>query len=187
MTRILFEDALALGAITFVVLLILFGVWFRTRSGLAGRILLGGVGLAIALFIVQALIQTDREKLIATVRQLSEWVSEGDIPKVIDLFAPDVQFGGGRDRDDFKAHLITLLERYDIRAATISGFEMEIQSTQAVLTCRSRCTVSTTEWTYPVVSRWELGFELAGERWRIISLKPIEIAGRRYDSVFGIH
>ena len=79
-----------------------------------------------------------------------------------------------------------LLDKYSVENPTIGGFVIEIAGDRATVRCSSMCHVQLSGWAGNVPSSWELEFQLFKGGWLITDLKPLKIAGRDYDSFFGI-
>ncbi len=186
MTEILFESPFWLGIVLAPVLFVLWGLWYRTRSPRAARVLLVGLVIALLLFACQRLVVTDREKLQITTIRLSNAVGRHDIDAIIELVEPNVRFEGGFSRQDFRDHLVMLLEKYSVENPTIGGFVIEITGDRATVRCSSMCDVDTPQWSGRVPSSWELEFQLFENGWLITDLRPLKIAGQDYSSFFGI-
>lgn len=186
MTEILFESPFWLGIVLAPVLFVLWGLWFRTRTPRAVRALLVGLVIAPLLFVCQWLVVTDREKLQLTATRLSNAVGRHDIDAIIELIEPDAQFDGRFSRQDFRHHLVMLLDKYSVENPTIGGFVIEIAGDRATVRCSSMCHVELSGWAGNVPSSWELKFQLFEDGWLITDLRPLKIAGRDYRSFFEI-
>ena len=186
MTEILFESPFWLGIVLAPVLFVLWGLWFRTRTPRAVRALLVGLVIAPLLLVCQWLVVTDREKLQLTATRLSNAVGRHDIDAIIELIEPDAQFDGRFSRQDFRDHLVMLLEKYSVENPTIGGFVIEIAGDRATVRCSSMCHVELSGWAGNVPSSWELKFQLFEDGWLITDLRPLKIAGRDYRSFFEI-
>ena len=177
MTEILFESPFWLGIVLAPVLFVLWGLWFRTRTPRTTRLLLVGLVIAPALFVFQWLVVTDREKLQLTATRLSNAVGRHDIDAIVELVEPNAQFDGRYSRQDFRARLVMLLEKYSVDNPTVGGFDIEITGDRATVRCSSTCHVELPGWAGNVPSRWELKFQLFEAGWLITDLKPLKIAG----------
>ncbi len=186
-TEILFESPFWLGIVLAPVLFVLWGLWYRTRTPRAARVLLVGLAIALLLFVCQWLVVTDREQLQLTATRLSNAVGRHDIDAIIELLDPNVQFDGRFSRQDFRDHLVMLLEKYSVKDPTVGGFVIEITGDRATVGCSSMCHVEWSGWAGNVPSSWELKFQLFEEGWLITDLRPLKIAGRDYGSFFGIN
>ena len=186
MTEILFESPFWLGIVLAPALFVLWGLWHRTRTPRAARALLVGLLISLLLFVCQRLVVTDREKLQLTATRLSSAVGRHDIDAIIELIEPTARFEGGFSRQDFRDHVVMLLEKYSVENPTIGGFVIEVAGDRATVRCSSMCHVEFSSWAGNVPSSWELKFRLFEEGWLITDLKPLKIAGQDYGSFFGI-
>ena len=186
MTEILFESPFWLGIVLAPVLFVLWGLWFRMRTPRATRGLLVGLVIASLLLVCQWLVVTDREKLQLTATRLSNAVGRHDIDAIIELIEPHAQFDGRFSRQDFRHHLVMLLDKYSVENPTIGGFVIEVAGDRATLRCSSMCHVELSGWSGNVPSSWELKFQLFEDGWLITDLRPLKIAGQDYHSFFGI-
>ncbi len=186
MTEILFESPFWLGIVLAPVLFVLWGLWFRMRTPRATRGLLVGLVIAPLLLVCQWLVVTDREKLQLTATRLSNAVGRHDIDAIIELIEPHAQFDGRFSRQDFRHHLVMLLDKYSVENPTIGGFVIEVAGDRATVRCSSMCHVELSGRAGNVPSSWELKFQLFEDGWLITDLRPLKIAGRDYSSFFGI-
>ena len=186
MTEILFESPFWLGIVLAPVLFVLWGLWYRTRTPRAARVLLVGLVISPLLFVCQWLVVTDREKLQLTATRLSRAVGRHDIDAIIELIEPNARFDGRFPRQDFRDHLVMLLGKYSVDNPTIGGFVTEVAGDRATVRCSSMRHVEFSSWAGNVPSSWELKFQLFENGWLITDLKPLKIAGKDYGSFFGI-
>ena len=186
MTEVLFESPFWLGIVLAPVLFVLWGLWYRTRTPRATRVLLVGLVITPLLFVFQWLVVTDREKLQITTTRLSSAVGRHDIDAIIELIEPNARFEGGFSRQDFQDRLVMLLDKYSVDDPTIGGFVIEIAGDRATVRCSSMCHVELPGWAGNVPSSWELEFRLFEDGWLITDLRPLKIADKDYRSFFGI-
>ena len=186
MQEIFFENPFWLALALVPVLFLLWGLWYRTQTPTAARVLLAGLVLAPLLFVLQWLIVTDREKLQLTTELLSGAVGRRDIEAVIALVEPSARFDGRFSRGEFRDHLEYLLEKYSLKDPAVHGFVIELAGDRATVRCSSTCQVELPNWAGNVPSSWELEFQLFEDRWLITDLRPLKIAGQDYRSFFGI-
>ena len=186
MTEILFESPFWLGIVLAPVLFVLWGLWYRTRTSTAARALLVGLVISPLLFVLQWLVVTDREKLQLTTTRLSNAVGRHDIDAIVELVEPNAQFDGRFSRQDFRDHLVMLLEKYSVDNPTVGGFVIEVAGDRATVRCSSMCHVELSGWAGNVPSSWELKFQLFEDGWLIADLRPLKIAGDDYRSFFEI-
>ncbi len=186
MTEILFESPFWLVIVLAPVLFVLWGLWYRTRTPRAARALLVALVIAPTLFVCQWLVVTNREKLQLATTRLSSAVGRHDIDAIIELVEPNAQFDGRFSRQDFRDHLVMLLEKYSVDNPTIGGFVIEVAGDRATVRCSSMCHVELSGWAGNVPSSWELKFQLFEDGWLITDLRPLKIADQDYGSFFGI-
>ena len=186
MTEILFESPFWLGILLAPVLFVLWGLWYRTRTPKAARVFLVGLAIAPLVFVCQWMVVTDREKLQLTATRLSRAVGRHDIDAVIELIEPHARFDDRFSRQEFRGHLVMLLEKYSVENPTIGGFVIEVAGDRATVRCSSMCQVELPGWSGNVPSSWELKFQRFEDDWLITDLRPLKIAGQDYRSFFGI-
>ncbi len=184
MQTILLESPFWLALVLVPVGLIALGLWNRFRTPWSIRLLLGVAIGSPLLFVLQALVETPREKLRNTVTQLSQWVESGDVDRIVALVAADADFGGRGTRTDFQNALTADLKYYTIRSTSLGGFEVTIDGPRAAVRCSARSTISTEQWTQDVPSRWEIDFVWRSDRWWINNVQPLEIYGQKDFSSF---
>ncbi len=183
MIRILFEEPFWLALILAPLLFVLWGLWNRSRSTAAGRMLLAGLVATAALFAIQRLVVTDRERLQHTTRVLSEAVAAGDLDAMLALIHPDATVRGVGPPKNLRSTVANLLQRYTVEDPEVYAFTITFAKTHATLKCQARCTVRTAHMNRPVGSRWQLEFQLIDGRWWIDDLFPLEIGLQKYKSI----
>lgn len=181
--RILLEEPFWLSVAAAPVLFVLWGVWNRTRTRATGRALVVGLVSTPLLFVLQAMVQTDREKLEGTTRQLSSAVQQGDLEGIVALVDPAAAITGVGDREAFRQRVTSLLETYTVQNNSIFDYQIEIEQDRANLTCRASSLIKSMQFTQTVRSRWKLEFDLKAGAWLITDVVPMDIAGIRYDSI----
>lgn len=188
MKSLLFEDPLLLAAVLAGAVLVLAGIWTRSRSRAATRALLAGVAIAPALLFLQHQVKTDREKLHQRLQDMADAVARGQVADIVRFVSPQARFDEGRyTRADFEERISDLLVQCSIENPKISLNEVVMENGRAEATCRSTCTVSTSRWTQPVRSRWRITLERQAGTWMITALEPLEIQGQRHASLWDIH
>jgi hypothetical protein len=188
MQAVLFEEPFYLACWSIVVLGIVAGVWMRFRTPASQRTLAATMCVVPALFIMQAVVETDRERLETLTRRLAEWVETGDIDAILARCRDhDGAFGELGGRQALAQQLDRLLRRYEISNARVRGFDITIDGSQAQLRCSSVCDVAAGGMSRPYVqSSWRIFFDQVGGTWMIADLVPIKVAGQSYKTLAGI-
>ena len=130
MHALLFEEPIQLAIVVVIVVAVLFGVHNRCRTPRTLGVLLAGLVLGPALFVVQHLVVTDREQIELNTRQLAERVEAGDLDAIYPLCADDTVFS---ERGYFESHLERLLTRYDVIEARAGGFAVTLDGDRATV------------------------------------------------------
>jgi hypothetical protein len=161
-----------------VIQLVLIAVWSRRRTPRARRAVWIGFVVFPLLVLVQALVVTNRERLIGICHDLARACRDGDPAAfgrhVSDTFAAEAR--GGGERWD-KAALLDWLERqlttYRIEEPRLRQFEVEPDGDRAVVRFAATCRVISSEQIinrYP--SAWELHFHRIGGQWLLEDARP---------------
>ena len=179
MHALLFEEPIQLGIVVVIVIAIQFGVHNRFRTPRTLGVLLAGLVLGPALFIVQHLVVTDREQIEANTRELAARVEAGDLDAIYALCANDAVFS---ERGYFESQLERLLTRYEVTEARAGGFAVTLDGDSATVRCGATCTVRGGHATGQTVpSRWELTYHKNGDQWLLSGIRPLMIAGQKMD------
>jgi hypothetical protein len=130
------------------------------------------------LILLQALVVTDRERLVSICQAVARAVQHGDVAGVAEYVSPQFtneDSRGGRSID--KALLIETLEqllsRYDVEEPRLRQFEVEVDGAEAVVCFSASCRIITPDQIIaPMGSAWELTFARSEGRWRVIDIRP---------------
>ncbi len=182
---VLFESPLYLVPLLLVGEFILLRRWAARRTPNARRAALAGVVVAALLLVMQHLVVTERESLIALCNELAVAAVNGDVAgigeHVSDRFATQ-----NLDRDEFMQWVRRGLTAVEVRSARLSGFEVSIEDGQ-----RAKVTFNASARVYGAAeglggsrpSRWELHFEKTGDRWLLVFLTPRRSVVFPFDSL----
>ncbi len=174
---LLFESRIALLTALGLVEFVLLWIWARRRTRRTRR--RAGVGLVVAglLLSVQALVVTDREKIMAICREMACAVEEGAVDQVGRHVASDFA-AGGVDRAGLLAGLTRMLTHVHIEEPRLSDFEVLVTGNEAQVTFQARCRVASAELVEGgIISRWELTFRRVGDRWQVVAIQPLPTLG----------
>lgn len=171
---VVFESAVWLGGACFC----LFGIVLLSRPRMSGstkaRSLPALAVLVASLFLLQWLIVTDRERILAQLDAFIAAVVTEDraaIERVID----DGYESEGMNRDDLAAFLTESLERVDIFDTRLRRRDVTVDGDRAELDLGAMATVRIKGGTGEFhQGRWRIAWH-RGDEWRISSLTPIEI------------
>lgn len=108
---LLFESLPALGAFLGVVLFVLLVYWRRSGKG---RPLLIGLGVAVVLLVVQALVVTQREQAARVLTRVERDIRASRADALADALAPDFESQGLR-RDEFVTYVRRQLSKVRVR------------------------------------------------------------------------
>lgn len=175
MISLLFESPWTLSFLAAAVCLILLVLWRRTGSPGRRKAFLIAVVASVALLVLQAIVVTDRERIMSQLDALAEAVERVDLPQ-IDR-AIDADYTDGRDdRGRLLATIHERLTRYTIRGARLSAFDITVDGGDA--TVRFRCVCDLAGGEAPggtTVSRWEVRLVRRDEGWRVRSIRLLQL------------
>ena len=176
MQALLFESPWLLAPTLLVAQLALVGIWSSRRPPLPRRIILGGFLTCPLLLLVQAWVQTDRERLIDICRQMARRVEAVDPPGFVEFLAQDFHSSGRSadgplDARDMLDELRQLLNTYRIEQPRLRRFHVLVTGDQANVRYAATCRVITPDQVWPLInSAWELDFVRQDGQWRVVTL-----------------
>jgi hypothetical protein len=130
------------------------------------------------LILLQALVVTDRERLVSICHAMAQAVQKGDVGGVAEHVSPqflnqDPQGGRSIGKVQLIETLEQLLSRYDVEEPRLRQFEVEVAGAEAVVRFTASCRIITSdEIIAPMGSAWELSFARAEGSWRVIDIRP---------------
>lgn len=171
-TQILFESPWLLVPLLVAVLVVLVGVraFYPTRR--TARLVWVWVVVAPLLVVVQALVDTPRERIVEMCHELAAAVETGDLEIIGGRLAPGFS-AEQLDRAAFLALVERTLTRYDVRGPTVSAFDITfLDDATARVEFYSRCGVGADEFeAREVVARWRLSCRKTQADWRVTSVE----------------
>lgn len=171
---LLFESVAALAAVLGVALFVLLVHWRRSRRG---RPLLIGLGLAVVLLVLQALVVTQREHASRILAQIEADIVRAQTDALAESLAPDFD-ADGRDRDAFLARVRQWMQRVDVR--WLDRLHLRIEQRAAdrfVVSASYRAEVMFDQIGGASRSRWALTFTRTADGWKIVDIQPLFIEG----------
>ncbi len=183
-TALLFERPAYLVPVLLVIQFVLVRRWAQRRTSQARRAMLFGFACIPLLLAVQALVQTDREALIAQCRAVAALAEKGDAEGIGHHIAAQFETEG-LDRAAIVSRMQKGLKAVHPENVKLSGFDVTFQSGRraTVIFQASARVYGPYEITGRQLSKWELRFERTGGRWQIIFLSPREIVGFPFNSL----
>ncbi len=175
-SRILFESPLLLVICWAPVQVMLLAAWSRTRTpGSAKRFWVVMLMLP-AILLLQATVQTERERISDRCRSLAEFAALGDIPSIERALAPDFH-AAQWDRDSFVQRTKAVLKRNRIQRPSLRGFDVSAASHKtAVAEFTASANVLTSDnLSGRVSARFRLSFIKKGDDWLILSIEIVPI------------
>jgi hypothetical protein len=170
---LLFENRIALlvmlGLTEFVVL----WVWARWRTRRTRNAVFAGLVLSIVLLVVQTVVVTDRERIIALCNSLAAAVENGKIAAVAEHLAPDFR-SDGVDRDRLLADLTRLLTRVHVEETQLSNFRVSFADGQAHAEFDAACRVMAGGYVEGGVgTSWRLTLRQTNETWQVLAIELV--------------
>ncbi|MBN1490949.1 MAG: nuclear transport factor 2 family protein [Phycisphaerae bacterium] len=175
MKTLLFESPWQLGSLCFVVCAVLLVLWRRTGSAGRRQAFLIALAVSALLLMVQSLVTTDREAIIALLNELADAVAEPDLERIES--AIDAEYADGRhDRNSLMARIRAALQRRMVERPSLSGFEVVVNGDAATAEFRASCDVrSGNSLVSRLPSRWRVEFIRRGEDWMVRSIDVLEV------------
>ncbi len=153
-------------------------MWSRRRTPGARWVLWTGFVVFPLLVLLQALVVTDRERLVSICHSLAHAYRDGDLVafgrQVSGSFGAEPPRGAEPwDKTALLEWLEGQLASYRIEEPRLSRFEVEVEGDRAVVRFSATCRVITPDqiitW-HP--SAWELGFRRTDRGWLMENLRP---------------
>ncbi len=187
---ILFENEYVLIPLLFVVELVLLGIWSRRRTPVAGRIAAGGLVVGPLMLMVQAVVETDAERIEDVCRSMALAVEDGDVTSIARHLSGEMRIETGVRTWD-AAELLDRVRRrlalWDVEEGKLSKFETLVDGDRAEVEFQARCRLVTPEMIVPNhVSRWRLEFRREGDRWKIDDVRPLPTRWMPHESLDGL-
>jgi hypothetical protein len=168
LTKLLFESPWLLGPLVGLSTFLMLYIWAQHRSRRTARLVWGTLLIGIALLIVQAAVETDRERLRTICAELAEDVEKEDVSAIARRLAADVQ-AGRWGKEELVDVARSQLSRYRLDRAKVHDFSFEFpQEGEAVVEMSSVCNVGGGEGVYDRLTiRWRLTFRESNGQWLI--------------------
>jgi len=181
--HILFEDPCELAAVVVGVHLLGLFLW-RWLAGSAIRRWLWVVPVTAAiLFLVQALVVTDRERIESLLERCARAVERG---RIADLAAEiDDEFqSNSLDKAELLAMARRLLERYAVENIRIDQLQVHTEDSRARVSFRARCRIVSDVMMIPEHhSRWQLELARRQEGFKIVAIPGYRLGAGRQRSL----
>jgi len=171
---VLFESSVWLGGACFCLFGLVLFIRPRLSEAARHRSLPIFAAVVAALFIVQSLVVTDRERILA---QMNAFVAavEAEDRAAIERLIDDDYSSDGMNREDMVAFLVESLERVDIFDTRLRRRDVTIDGDRADLNLGALATVRIKGGTADFhQGRWKIAWHHSDE-WRITALTPVEI------------
>lgn len=157
---------------------VLIAVWSRRRTPRARRAVWGGFVVFPLLVLLQALVVTDRERLMGICHDLADAVRRADVDAFGEHISPRFQSDPGPG--DVAWDKAALLERFESASSTyrieeprLRTFEIQVDGARAAVCFAATCRIVTAE---QIIARrpsnWELIFERQASGWRVTNIRP---------------
>lgn len=180
---ILFESPVGLGVVCFV----LFAAVLLARTRLEGRnraIALPGVLLlTVILFVMQWVVVTERERILAALDRFVSGITLEDRSIWSDAIA-DGYRSGGMDRGEVVDAIDGSLQRIDIYDTRLRRREVTITGDRAEMILGAIATVAPAGQPGGIhTARWRIGWVRDAGQWKIDSIAPIRIDTMPFDAL----
>jgi len=151
--------------------------WSTKRTRLTRRVLCGGGALTVILLVVQYIVVTPSEQVIALCHELADLTQEGDVRGIERHLADDFE-SIDLDRAGFIQRIERTLSRHHPEEARLRHFVFDMSDTGlAVVTFDVTCRIVTSEFSEQGVHvRWRLTFRRKGNVWRVTRIEALPTA-----------
>lgn len=130
----------------------------------------GLLGLAVVLFLLSYVLESDRQQVERRTRQLVAAVGGGDWETARQLMHPDLQLGHWRGRDLILDDVRTLAERYQLERARVTQME-EVNDPDPLIELRIRVSADGAGYN-SVPSSWLLEWVRTDDGWQVLHITP---------------
>ena len=169
-----FEDATYVYVALIFAELAIAAVWHEVRKRWAAILLIVPPVLAGATFLVERVVVTDREKIVAATEEIAASVETGRLDAILPHLHEDFRArvaGVPLTKPMVEAAVRSRLVRYEIQSVNLHRMEVEIEGD------RARMHVNTIfrygpEGAQRYALVWDLRWERVGERWLILDVDP---------------
>jgi len=175
LVELLLESPYRLAILCALGCLVLLVLWRRTLSAARRKAFLAGVSVSAILLLLQAIVVTDRERIIALMNGLAEAVIEPDFERIERAIDPEYD-DGRRTKSALMALIRDRLSGTTVERARLYGFEVDVRGERA--TTRFRAMSSGRVGDTPVVnipSAWQVDLIRRGRQWTITAIRPTRV------------
>ena len=176
-TSILFENPYVLVPGLVLLEFVLVWVYQRRRTRLSGRLAVGGLVLFPLMVVVQAMVETQAEKVRAVCRAMGAAVEKADVAAIGLHVADDFELATAWQtwtKSDLLDRLTAALNEWDAQEVRLGRFETKASSTEAVVTFQSTCRlIGGSVMMAHYVSRWRLTMRQYDGSWKVTRIEPI--------------
>ncbi len=172
-SRLLFENALLAIVCWAPLQLILMIHWSRTRTQTSTRVFWIGAALLPLLLVLQAVVTTQREELIAYCESLASYAEAGDVMAISRSL--DTNFlAGSLDKEGFVDRTKSTLTRFDITDARVRDFDIAFDDDGvATVEVTASGLVPSSSYLDRIMARLKLTVTKRGERWFMTKLEVL--------------
>lgn len=170
--RTFFEDPLYVYIALAFAELVLAAVWYERRTRRALALLAVPVVLAGGAFLLERAVQTDREVIVASAREMAEGLSAGDFEPLERYVSRDFH-GPLGSRDAVLARSRRVIDRYELSAVEVRSVEVTVEGEQAVMTGGTVVEGGYEGATFRTLVGWEIDWVREPDGvWRIVAARP---------------
>jgi hypothetical protein len=177
-TQFLFESPMQLASVCGIVCLVLLVMWRRTGSAGRRKAFLAAAALSCLLLALQAVVVTDRERIVWLMDDLAKAVEAADIDRIEQSIDADYK-DDSYDRTTFLAHVRNELTHYSVRGARLSAFKVSVSGNEATVSFRVVCEIRDRDGMFvSVLSRWQVDLVRRDTGWMVRSTRRLELGPR---------
>ncbi|MFP3937434.1 MAG: hypothetical protein ACLFVW_03760 [Phycisphaerae bacterium] len=150
--------------------LVLLAVWYERRTPRWAMSLLAPVVLAGAVFLVEAVVETDREQITRALGEIAADAGAGRTDAGERYLADDYKgFGGSKQQIISRAD--SVIKRFNVRDVNFVNLQVELRNSTARTTFSSVISLGASSDPGRRVSMvWDIRWEKRGDEWRIVDM-----------------
>lgn len=176
-TRLFLESPLYLAVFCLFLSGGAYALWLRSEPPLRRRIWPATIVLIVFLFVLQAAVVTTREELESALRALAQAVDRKDTSAIGGAFGVEYACDG-MDRAGVVTFVAEALRHVDVYDVRFHEFDVQSSGAAASLAFSASATVRIEGVPGRINGRWNVEWKHGPNGWRIIALRPQEVAGR---------
>jgi hypothetical protein len=176
LARLFLESRLQLAFLSLVLAGVAYAAWLRAEGERRRRVWPATLALIALLFVIQELVETDRERIGSALDKVIEAIGRRDEAGVLAHVATDFR-NEAMDRPGFERYLHDALRNVEVYDVRLGGRSFAIDEQKAQMTFTATATVRIQGTPARVSSCWVLQWVREASGWEIAGIRPTEVNG----------